>query len=46
MQEVKVGGFMDGEKHICGEAFCLMCANDRGCVEGLMRCVKHNVVDA
>ena len=45
MFEVKVGGFMDGTKQICGQPFCLMCANDRNCVEMVMRCAKHNVVD-
>ena len=45
MLEVKVGGFMGGTKQICGQPFCIMCANDHNCVELLMRCEKRNVVD-
>ena len=41
MYEVRTGGFMDGNKQICGIPFCRMCAGARGCEDGVNRCSAH-----
>ena len=39
--EVCSGGFMDGNKRICGVPFCRICAGVRGCEDGRNRCRAH-----
>ena len=44
MQHVFTGGYYNGEDSssiICGIAFCLLCANERGLEEGTYRCSIH-----
>ena len=46
LMTVTVSGYTENKKQICGQPFCIICATKRNCVECLMRCEKHNVVDA
>ena len=39
--EVFKGGFMDGNKRICGVPFCRICAGARACEDGSNRCRDH-----